>query len=172
MKTVLEQNILEEERGRPLALRETYLAMIRGSVGSNQYRHLFVKEQNGRLDDVIGDGDLACAYFFSSILTLCHLLKKGPHVNVTETITDMLASGWKQTDKLEIGAAIVWGKKLCTDGIYHRHIGFYLNRQTAVSNCSKAKTPVRHHRTFGFEKWSEAPVRPIEAIFFHDALRA
>jgi hypothetical protein len=154
---------IRTEEGYPLALRDTYLAMIRGSVGSNQYRKLYIKRPDG-ICDVIGDGDLACAYFISSILTLCRLLKGGVHTTVTSTINDLVASGWKEAQDFKEGSVVVWGPKLCTDGLLHRHIGFYIGEEKAVSNVARVRKPAIHHITYN-------DTREIEKIYFHDKLK-
>ncbi len=83
---------IHKEEGYPLAFFKTYFAMIQGSVGSNQYRHLYVQTVIGPRD-VIENGDLACAYFVSSILTLFRLTKGRVHTTVNETIRDLEMSG-------------------------------------------------------------------------------
>lgn len=160
------KSILSEE-GYPLALMPTYLAWIEGSVGSRQYRKCFVDRRSGPFD-VIGDGDLACALYVSAILKLFNLTQGGVHTTVTETVLDLTDSGCPQIDDVRPGAIIVWGKKLCTDGLHHRHIGFSLGGDRAVSTCPKVRTPIEHHFTYG--EVDGRPVRPIEAIFFPDIL--
>ena len=157
MKTIL------AEEGYSLSLIDTYLAQINGSVGSNQYRKLFITKPAG-VQDVIDDGDLACAYFVSSILTLCNLMNGGVHTTVTATVADLDSSGWKQSKKLEVGSVVVWKPKLCEDGLLHRHIGFYIGNKMAVSNVAKLRTPAVHHVTYEGS-------RQLEAIYFHHKLR-
>ncbi len=157
MKTV----IIEE--GYPLSLFDTYLAQIRGSVGTNQYRKLFITKPEG-IHDVIDDGDLACAYYVSAILTLFDLIQGGVHTTVTQTIVDLEASGWYKSRKLQVGSVVVWKPKLCTDGLQHRHIGFYIGQKMAVSNVAKLRTPAVHHVTY-------SGTREIEEIYFHHKLR-
>lgn len=151
------------EEGYPVALLETYLAMIHGSVGSNQYRKLFIDKNEEGLLDVIDDGDLACAYFVSAILTLFKLLSDGVHSYVTNTIVDMEKTGWYQTDTPKKGSVIIWGEKLCTDGLLHRHIGFYIGDERAVSTLLSVRSPAIHHYTY-------ENTRKIEAIYFHERL--
>lgn len=160
-------SILEEE-GRPLALLPSYLEMIRSSVGSHQYRMLFVKDAYGNAVDVIGDGDLACAFYVSSILSLFNLIKGGVHTTVDMTIADLLDSGWYEVPKLHPGSVIVWAKKLCTDGIQHRHIGFYVDRNQGISNDAEQHSPQSHHYTYGDQ--GGRPTRRIEALYFHPLL--
>lgn len=171
MKTIL------KEEGYPLALRETYFAYIKGSIGSHQYRKLFVNKE-GELLDVIDDGDLACAHYVSSILTLCGLMKGGVHTTVKETIIDLKRSGWKKIDFLLPGSVLVWAPKHCTDGKEHAHIGFCLPNGNAVSNSSSAGTPVEHDVYFrtirkvqNIETFYKEPMRLLSAIYMHPKLR-
>lgn len=156
---------IRKEEGHPLALRDTYLAMIEGSTGSAQYRKLFVHRHDGPYD-VIGNGDLACAFFTSSILHLFGLIRGGVHTTVDETLRDMLRSGWKEVADPEPGAVVVWGLKLSdTDGIKHRHIGFCVSDTLAVSTNSKRRSPQLHHiNGLTTEDGSE---RPVVAYYTH-----
>lgn len=165
---------IQDEEGAPLALFETYLAMIHGSIGSHQYRKLYVCRAAG-LDEVIGNGDLACAYYVSSILTLCELSRGGVHTTVTETIRDLEDSGWQKIDSWKTtpfpfrGSIVVWAEKMSdTDRKMHRHIGFCISLAEAVSNQAAEKSPQKHDLTFRPEGRTELdpPVREIEAYYF------
>ncbi len=158
-----------KEEGFSLAFRETYLAMIEGSTGSAQYRKLFVQKPEGPYD-VIGNGDLACAFFVSSVLHLFGLTKRGVHTTVDETLRDMEKTGWKEVSKPEPGAVIVWGvKKSDTDGLMHRHIGFCLDNYRAVSTSAKRRSPILHLiNGLTTEDGSE---RPVVAYYMHFILR-
>lgn len=162
------QTIFKEE-GYPLAHLHTYLAMIEGGVGSQQYARLFVHREAGEPHDVIGNGKFACAYFASSILTLTALITQGVHTTVVETIEDMIKSEWYQIDDLLKGAVIIWGPKLASDGVHHKHIGFYLGNEVAISTDGITGIPTRHHVTYGTTDGQ--PLRTIETIFFHEKLR-
>lgn len=156
------------EEGYPLAHLDTYLSMIEGGVGSKQYLRLFVHSNDGA-HDVIGNGKFACAYFASSILTLAALTSQGVHTTVFHTIEDMVRSKWYQIDKLLQGAVVIWGSKLCSDGNHHKHIGFYVGEDMAISTDGMTGVPTKHHVTYGVD--DGRPIREIEAIFFHEKLR-
>lgn len=135
------------EEEAPLALFETYMAMVLGSVGSDQYRKLYVRMPDGSLKDVIDDGDLACAYFVSSILTLCGLIRDGVHTTVDETVLDLEASGWRRIRTPRIGCVVVWDRHYSADRQrhqYHRHIGFFVGGDEVVSNHAISGRPKRH----------------------------
>jgi hypothetical protein len=161
MKTVL------KEEGSPVHLFETYLAMIKNSVGSRQYQCLFVHEEIPR--DVIENGRFACAYFASAICSLNTLIAGGIHTTVVETIADLILSGAYQIQEPVPGAIIIWGPKLASDSKLHKHIGFYIGDDLAVSTDGITGIPTTHHFTYGYT--DDGPVRPIETIFFHEKLR-
>lgn len=158
------------EEGYPLEFRETYLAMIKNSVGSKQYRELYVMTPK-RPVDVIGNGDLACAFFTSSVLAIMGLLKGGVHTTVDETINDLEKSDWRRAEDPEEGAVLVWEAKLCSDHRQHKHIGFCVGPNLAISNDSESGTPILHHITFGAEE-DGSPARRILAVYTHGKLYA
>lgn len=141
------KSILKEENA-PLARLETFLSFAYHSVGCNTYRHLYVVREQ-QLEDVIGDGDLACALFASSMLTLCNLISDGVHTTVVETVNDLLASGWVLAATPAAGRIVVWGEKRSnTDNLMHFHIGICIDGEYAVSTSAETKTPI-HHRIDG-----------------------
>lgn len=159
---------IEKEEGHPLAVFDSYMAMLWGSVDSNQYRRAYV-DVGGRRIDVIGDGDLACALYVSALLSLFRLMQGGIHTTVTGTIEDLVDSGWYEDKALQPGSVIIWAEKLCTDGLQHRHIGFFMGDDLAISNDARKRSPQVHHYTYGEQVGR--PVRVIEAIYFHKALK-
>lgn len=167
MKTVF----LEE--GWPLATLSTLLALVKNSIGSNQYLSLYVDmTQNGAVKhfDVIENGRFACAYYASSVLTLMNLLEGGVHTTVAETEKDLTESGWYNIATPIPGSVIVWADKVASDGKPHLHIGFYLEEDMVVSTDGNTGLPTKHHVTYG-TKEDGSPVREIKAIYFHDKLR-
>lgn len=138
MKTVL------FEENHPVHIKETFLAMIEGSIGSKQYCYLYIDHPDGP-KDVIGNGDLACALFVSSILTLCTLIEGGVHTTVDETVKDLKESGWIPAFEPCAGAIVVWSNKLSnSDKLMHRHIGLCINERHAVSTNPAKRSPQRH----------------------------
>jgi hypothetical protein len=158
---------IQKEEGCPVALLPTYLAMVEGSIGSNQYRKLFVCGPTGVID-VIGDGDLACALFVSSMLYLCDLAVGGIHTTVDETVKDLETSGWYAVPEPCPGCVIVWASKLGSDGKRHRHIGIAVDSATAVSNSAEKRVPKMHGIRNLYVAGGE--IRPIEAIYYHPIL--
>ncbi len=153
---------IEKEEGYPVALLDTLLVMVERSIGSRQYLSLFI-QKDGVVHDVIENGRFACAFFASAKLTVISLTKGGVHSTVVETIEDMISSSWYTIDSPIPGSVVVWGDKLCSDGNNHKHIGFYLGNDVAVSTDGKTGVPTKHHVTYD-------DTRRIEAIYFHERL--
>jgi hypothetical protein len=88
----------------PLVL-ETYLAVIKNSVGSKMFRN-FYAEVNGKPTDIMKNGDVSCAFFASSILVLFKLIKE-THGTVDSTINDLKESGWLEIKKPKAGSVLI-----------------------------------------------------------------
>ncbi|MFA5319353.1 MAG: hypothetical protein WC387_03270 [Candidatus Paceibacterota bacterium] len=145
---------------------ETYLAVIKNSVGSKTWQNFYAKIDD-RDTDILKNGDLSCAFFVSSILVMLNLLEK-IHGTVAGVIFDLEKSGWQKTKKLKPGAVIVWVTKVDKKGESHKHLGFCLDKKTAISNSSKTRKIAKHHLTFGTQNGQ--PIRAIEAIYTHKKL--
>ncbi len=147
-------------------LFDTYIAVIKNSVGSKMFRNSYAKI-NGKKSDLLKNGELSCAFFVSSVLALFplfELIKYPPHSTVDGTQKDLQQSGWQRIKKPKIGSIIVWEKNHNS----HKHIGFYIGNDKTISNNKKRKTPAVHHWTYGVKK--DRPVRKIEAIFYNKKL--
>lgn len=142
-------------------LRDTYLAMIQNSVGTNLFRNFYARVDGNKID-VMKNGGLSCAFFVSSLLSILGLAET-THGTVESTIEDIKRSGWKPVKKLVPGCIIVWEEKK-----EHKHIGFYIGNDKAISNSSKKKSPAIHHFTYGVKNGKLA--RKIEAIYWHKKL--
>lgn len=138
------------------------MATIKNSVGSKMFRNLWAKV-NGQKKDITKNGRLSCALFASSVLYLFKLVKD-IHATVDGTIRDLKDSGWKEARTPKAGCVLVWAEKDFKDGSRHRHIGFYLGNNLAVSNNSKKGYPTRHPS-------SKYDGRKIELIFCHPKLK-
>ena len=148
---------------------ETYLKLIRNSIGSKMFRNFYV-ESNKKKKDILENGNLSCARVVSSLLLLSGLIKE-THGTVKGTLKDMMLSGWKINRKLKIGSVLLWEELKYADKYAkrgHQHIGFYLGKEKALSNSSQLGYPVIHDLTFG--KKNKKPVRKIKAIYWNKAL--
>ncbi|MBP9747535.1 hypothetical protein KBD13_01200 [Patescibacteria group bacterium] len=148
-------------------LLATHLALIRGSVNSQAYRHLYAFV-DGAEQDIVKDGAHACAFFVTHILLWSQLLKE-PHATVRGTIRDLLASGWEATPDPLPGDVLVWEPK-DEAGEIHEHIGFFMGSDRAISNSTSQASPQEHHLTYGTQPDS-SPVRAIITCYTHPRLR-
>ena len=164
---------MKKEKVIPI-LFDTYIAVIKNSVGSKMFRNSYAKI-NGKKGDILKNGELSCAFFVSSVLAffpLFKLIKYPPHATVDGTVRDLEQSGWKSAKggsasggkKPKIGSVIVWEKNHNS----HKHIGFYIGNNKAISTSSKNGQPVIHH--WAYEVKKNKPVRKIEAIFWNKQL--
>lgn len=151
------------KNSRPVLLfKDSYLALIKNSVGANFWRNLYFRI-DGRRQDILQDGELSCAFFVSGVLLTLGLMKE-PHATVRGALADMKIMGWQETDKLKLGRVLVWEEK---NG--HQHLGFFLGGQTAISNRSSLRKPGKHHLTFGIKK-DGSPKRKIIKILWHEKI--
>jgi len=150
---------MPEKQVEPL-LKETYLSVIKNSVGSKSFQNFYVKINNKK-QDVMNGGELSCAFFVSSITTMFGLSAR-VHGTVDSTIKDLLGFGWIEIKKPRIGAVLVW-EDLNFEGEEHKHIGFYITKDGAVSNSSVKKSPQKHH-------WNFKGKRKVVKILWHEKL--
>lgn len=115
--------------------------IIKSSIGSDMFRHTYVKHIDGREFDALDDGDKACAYHTSGVLSLVDLIDK-PHATVDTTIKMMLEAGWFETDKPVAGSVVLWP----ATNEYLAHTGFFIDESTYISNSSNDKHPIKHGR--------------------------
>lgn len=142
----------------PLRL-ETYLAVLKNSVGTRMFR-TFHAEVNGKKKDIMRKGDLSCAFFVSFVCAGLGLIKQ-VHGTVGGTVEDLKKSGWKKTRVAKPGCVVVWAAKVDERGELHRHIGFYIGSDRAISNDSKK----------GFPRTHAYNIRPIEALYANPKMR-
>jgi hypothetical protein len=140
--------------------------MIESSVGSKLFRHLYGKV-GSKKTDLLRGGDVACAFYVSSILVLRNLAK-AVHATVSGTMKDMLSSGWVEIKKPKVGSIILWENLKGQSGEEHKHLGFFIGGDRAISNVPAKKSPQIHHFTYGLKKGQ--PVRKIEKVFWHPSL--
>jgi len=133
--------------------RKTLFKLIENSTGSKLFRnnYFFV---DGKSKDLLRNGELSCAFYVSSILYLLKLIKD-VHKTVQGTIKDMKESGWYKIEKPKKGAVILYepGKH------GHYHLGFYWNKNRAVSNVYYKRSPQFHPLNYQGRK--------ILAFYYH-----
>lgn len=149
----------------PRLIFDSYLAFIKGSVGSKSYQKDYYLI-NGKKLDVLENGNLACAYYVSAVLRVFDLTPI-THTTVRSTVIDMEKSGWKKIRKPRLGCVLVWEGKKGESGL-HKHVGFYMGDEKAISNSDKKRCPIIHHWTYGVLK--AKPKREVEAMYWHSEL--
>lgn len=145
-----------------LLLKDTYLQMIRNSVGSKLFRNLYA-EVKGKEEDILRNGDLSCAFFVAMLLHHFTLINE-PHATVAGLVRDLERSGWVKTEKVMPGTVVLWEEALQKSGERHAHAGFVLDGMTAVSHSDIERTPIEHHLTFG-SNGDGSPKRAVVAIY-------
>lgn len=142
-KSMPDKNIIKLQK-------ETYLKMIKNSIGIKLFNSLFVKFKNsGKIIDILDNGIYSCAFFVSSILALLKYLDS-PHTTVKSTREALIKKKWKRIRKgpIQLGDVLIWEEITFPDGTKNQHIGFALNKKQAVSTSYKKRKVVKHHITF------------------------
>ncbi len=143
-------------------LKQTYLAVIKNSVGTKMFRNFYIKGKGVKSIDVMRGGEVSCAFYVSTILNIFKLIK-AVHGRVDITVNDLILSGWKKTKDLKVGSVIIWHKFDFGDGDPREHIGFYIGHHQAVSNDYKKRCPVIHDLTYHGQ-------RKIKSLYWHKKL--
>lgn len=140
------------------------MAMIANSIDTKMFRNAFfvIDEQK---KDILQNGYLSCAVYTSSILFLFKLLQD-IHATVDGTIRDLEQSGWQKISEPKAGDVLIWEPLILNSGSAHKHIGFFIEQDQAISNSSELGYPIKHHITFGIENGQ--PIRKIIAIYHSD----
>ncbi len=152
----------DKDKTRPLFF-ETYLAVIKNSIGSNLFRNFYV-EIRGEQTDIMRNGDLSCAFFVSSVLALFNFIK-GVHGTVDSTVRDLKESGWNEIQRPEVGSILVWEKIDFGDNDIHKHIGFYMGNDEAISNSFKLGHPISHN-------WNFNNTRKVDLILWNSKIQS
>ena len=147
---------------------QNYLSVIKNSQNSKIFRNFYVLNNNKKRD-ILKNGQFSCARYVSSILKLFDLISE-THTTVDGSIKDMLNNNWRPTKKLIPGNVLLWEEKIQVNGKVHQHLGFYLNKDKAISNSSKKGVPVIRHLTYGMTKDGQ-PKRKIIEIFTHQIIK-
>lgn len=147
---------------------KTYLQTIENSVGTEMFKHMYASVDGGQEQDILKNGELSCAFYVSSVLVIFDLIQE-LHTTVESTVEELIEAGWQKLSGLESakpGAVIVWEGVEYSDGP-HKHIGFYLGDDQAISNSWSQGVPKSHHVTFGQDD-TDQPKREIDKIFSYE----
>jgi hypothetical protein len=147
---------------------ETYLAHIKGTVGSTAYRHWYVhqKKDPQTVKDVTNGGQRSCAYYASAVLVTFGLTYK-ILASTNGLLRDMWGIGWYELQEPRPGAVLVWLPREGETGNYP-HLGFYMGDDKAISTIGgDICTPMEHD-------WRYVPPksdhRELHSIWWHDKL--
>lgn len=154
---------METQEAKPIPLvLDTYLAVITNSVGTTMFRNFYALVE-GKKKDIVSGGELACGFFTSFILHNFKLIAE-PHLTVAGTEKDLKASGWQESgvDELRPGCVLIWSGE-DFDGEVHKHIGFYVGNQRAISTDSRNGVVAEHSYDFDGK-------RSIEQVYWHPRL--
>jgi len=139
-------------------IKKSLLETIKGSTGSRMFRHLYIIEKD-HSEDILKDGEVACAFYVTSILKLYNLIDE-IHTTVNGALKALKKSQWKKVSLIDMraGDILVWDH----EGV-HAHIGFAISHNRAISNSSTKHTPVRH--SFDF-----AGTREVITVLRHELI--
>ena len=146
--------------------KKSLLVIVTNSVkGGDNYlfKNIYAKNQQGEEIDILENGENSCAVFVSWILLALEMIKR-PHATVGGVEKDLADSGWYEIKDLRQGAVLLWESKPGQyDGLPHRHLGFFMGNNEAISNDTPSGFPRRHHATYNDS-------RKIEKIYWHPDL--
>lgn len=145
---------------------ETLMEVLKKSVGTKMFQTIWTGV-NSQKKDITEQGELSCAFYVSSILSMFGLIDRA-HATVTGTVEAMERAGWKKSKILKPGVIIVWDRPR-DNSHNHTHIGFYIGNNKAISNSSNTKCPAIHHYTFGSENVKS--FRNVISLYKHEKLR-
>lgn len=151
-------NERQEPRVKKLVL-ESYLAMVRNSVGAKVWQNYYAEIDGEKLDIMYG-GSNACAWFVSGVLVM-HRLIKSTHATVTSTVEDLEVSKWEKIAEPLPGAVIVYAPLTFEDGSIHEHVAIYIGDQQAISTSYRQAVTVEHDW-----RYRDHEERAITAIYF------
>lgn len=149
-------------------LLKSYLAAIRNSSGANTWRNFYAVD-NGTERDVLGDGDMSCAYFVSSITTMFGL-SKTIHMTVDSTIKDLEEYGWTKIDTPRDGAVLVWEPQDFGEAGSFIHIGFYIGNKKAISTSLRTHSPTENDWLFRDHPPEGKTERNVSQILWNEKL--
>ncbi len=158
-------------------LQKSLISALRGSIGSLAYQNLYMVFDDKEID-ILNGGQYSCGLFVSTILrrfssdSQKRVLLKEMHSTVASTIKDMQECGWYAIEDLRPGAIVEWEGQENEHhvGFKDYHIGFCSDENHAISSSARKLCIIEHDI---HQRDSETgDVRPIKAIWWHDALNS
>lgn len=144
-----------------IEIKKTYLALIRNSIGVKFFQECYALV-DGELQEILDKGDKSCAFYATSILTLCGFL---PNIELTvhRMHTAMEENGWYEVHALHPGNVIFWHEKVYAPNTPRKHVGFYIGNNLAISNDGDIGVPLEHN-------YAEYKGRGIQSVWSHALL--
>ncbi|MEN9342109.1 MAG: hypothetical protein RIQ54_365 [Candidatus Parcubacteria bacterium] len=136
-------------------IKKNYEARIVTSQGADFFKNLFF-EIDGQIVDILKNGEDSCAFHTTTVLYTCTLIRS-IHATVSGALQDMKQSGWYEIAEPKQWCVVVWAPTPSKDGTMHRHIGFAMENNQAISNSSE----------YGVPKMHDINVRPIECFLWN-----
>jgi hypothetical protein len=146
-----------------ILIKESYLAMIKNSVGTKMFNTLIAEDAQGNLIDIFQNGMYSCAAYVSAVLTFVDFIPR-PRATVDSLYEDLKDNEnfVEVAEKdLEPGDIIFWEETEFEDGSKNRHVGFYIGDEMAISTSYKEEQVIEHH----FRNFNEQSERSIETTF-------
>lgn len=120
---------------------KNYVSAIRGAIGTNMFRHLFLVDEHGVEFDAADDGENSCALFVTAILHLFARIDR-MHATVNSVVEYFEKSKfWQKTENPQQGDIVIYPS---IKGGGTGHIGFLMADDEVISNSSEKKTPNAH----------------------------
>jgi len=172
----METNNFDVVKPEPVAVKpeimrkETFLKMVENSEGCKLFNSLMMKK-GGEVFDILGDGDVSCATFTSNILYLNEFLSKRTTtvLGLEKILSEEVKSESSRFVEITIadfipekGDVVFWESIMGDDGAAHRHVGFVLNENEAVSTSGIYHSVIRHPL---YKKPGTDINRKIERVF-------
>lgn len=126
---------IEREEGGRLDYPQTIIAAAKGSVGSTEYQHVFIRRE-AYTEDVTNGGEYSCALTTTAIFHRFGLLN-APHTTVDgfEQEVKMRSSEWVRCEGPVPGAVGILQGKIHLDGsVKNRHTFICVGDGMAVHN--------------------------------------
>lgn len=123
-----------------------FISMLDNLEGIKIFKNFYIQDNDEKIIDILQNGNLSCAVFVSSILYINHLISS-QHSTVDSTIKDLLNNNWiiSNVNNLKKGDILVWEEtKNQEDKTMHKHIGFFIDKDIALSNDYKIGYPKFH----------------------------
>lgn len=145
--------------------KETFIKAIENSIDSKLFNSIIIKKKDGKMVDLLNDGEYSCASYVSGILTIFNILPKTR--STVKSLTEDLECNKNFMEvpvkNITTGDIIIWSKTKFKNASDNEHVGFAISKEKAISTNYKEKKIIEHHITFGIS--GSDPNRKINRVF-------